>query len=264
MLALSYEMSSEDTRYYSGPSPAGAEATCTGLRPASLGQPVCQWSAEGPPSSSILARTWARNRNHILEITSESISYESRLIPTVSAVFSLTRFARAMEKSAPLAVVAATAPVAPRSRKGSRAATAAGVGKGAGNDRAPRSKPGPAAGAPAAKTAAVAPALAAVPPDVLRMHTDDLSSDDELPKNTIGNVPLKWYDEYDHIGYGVDGKKIAKPAGRDGIDRFLASQDDPHHRWTIYDEENGEEVVLSKRDVQLVARSTCGVERSLP
>ena len=99
---------------------------------------------------------------------------------------------------------------------------------------------------------------AAAPSDALLMHADDLSSDDEKPKNTIGNVPLKWYAEYDHIGYTVDGKRIARPAGNDGLDRFLASQDDPHHKWTVYDEQNGEEIVLSKRDVQLVARIHSG------
>jgi hypothetical protein len=94
--------------------------------------------------------------------------------------------------------------------------------------------------------------------DALRMHADDLSSDDEVPKNTVGNIPMNWYAEYDHIGYGVDGKKIAKKTGRDGMDRFLASQDDPHFKWTIYDEENDEEIVLSKRDVQLVQRIHSG------
>jgi hypothetical protein len=96
------------------------------------------------------------------------------------------------------------------------------------------------------------------PADALRAHADDLSSDDELPKNTVGAIPMKWYAEYDHIGYTTDGKKISRRTGRDGMDRFLASQDDPHYKWTIYDEENDEEVVLSKRDVQLVQRIHSG------
>ncbi len=86
------------------------------------------------------------------------------------------------------------------------------------------------------------------------MGVDDLSSDDEQQKNTVGNVPLEWYADQAHIGYDLSGRRIARRAGRDGIDNFLASQDDPHHRWTIYDEENDEEVVLSKRDVQILRR----------
>jgi hypothetical protein len=64
----------------------------------------------------------------------------------------------------------------------------------------------------------------------LAMHTDDLSSDDEAPRNTIGNVPLEWYKDYEHIGYDLTGQKIVKKTGKDGIDRFLASQDDPHYK----------------------------------
>jgi ribosome biogenesis protein ERB1 len=88
----------------------------------------------------------------------------------------------------------------------------------------------------------------------LDLGVDDLSSDDEQPKNTVGKVPLEWYADQAHIGYDLAGKRIARGAGKDGIDRFLASQDDPRHRWTIYDEENDEEVVLSKRDVQILRR----------
>lgn len=140
------------------------------------------------------------------------------------------------------------------SRKGAR-------GAGSESERPPRSgktrPPTNVTVAPAAERLSV-PEGVSTSAEALRIHADDLSSDDELPKNTIGNVPLKWYADYDHIGYGVDGKRIAKPAGHDGMDRFLASQDDPHHKWTIYDEENGEEIVLSKRDVQLVQRIHSG------
>jgi ribosome biogenesis protein ERB1 len=83
---------------------------------------------------------------------------------------------------------------------------------------------------------------------------EDLSSDDEAPKNTVGNVPLAWYAEESHIGYDLSGQRIARGKGKDGIDQFLASQDNPHHKWTIYDEDNDEEVVLSKRDVLILRR----------
>jgi len=69
---------------------------------------------------------------------------------------------------------------------------------------------------------------------------------------------MEWYSEYDHIGYDVTGAKIAKKTGGDRIDKFLASQDDPMYRWTIYDEENDEEIVLSKRDVQILRNLQTG------
>ena len=90
------------------------------------------------------------------------------------------------------------------------------------------------------------------------MHTDDLSSDDEAAGNTVFNVPREWYADYDHVGYDLAGQRIAKPARTDGIDRFLASQDDPRFKWTILDDETGEEITLSKRDVQLIQRMRAG------
>ena len=48
--------------------------------------------------------------------------------------------------------------------------------------------------------------------------------------NTIGNVPVEWYEEYPHLGYDVDGKKIMKPAKGDELDKFLSNMDDPAAR----------------------------------
>ena len=63
----------------------------------------------------------------------------------------------------------------------------------------------------------------------------EVDSDDEiipLDENTIGNVPIRWYDEYDHIGYNIDGEKILRPEKRDKIDEFL-DQDDGTH-WFVF------------------------------
>jgi ribosome biogenesis protein ERB1 len=92
----------------------------------------------------------------------------------------------------------------------------------------------------------------------LAEHVDDLSSDDEEVKNTIGYVPIEWYKDYDHIGYDLAGEQVVRKARADGIDRFLASQDDPLFKWTIYDEVNDEEIVLSKRDVAMLKRIRAG------
>ena len=47
-------------------------------------------------------------------------------------------------------------------------------------------------------------------------------------RNRIGNVPLEWYNDYDHIGYDVTGKKIIKSAKGDKLDQLLARMDDPN------------------------------------
>lgn len=46
------------------------------------------------------------------------------------------------------------------------------------------------------------------------------------PRNTVGDVPLKWYKEEEHIGYDLAGKKIKKKERQDKLDSFLASVDD--------------------------------------
>lgn len=45
--------------------------------------------------------------------------------------------------------------------------------------------------------------------------------------NTVGNIPMEWYDDLPHIGYSVDGKKIMRPAKGDELDKFLATVEDP-------------------------------------
>ncbi len=80
-------------------------------------------------------------------------------------------------------------------------------------------------------------------------------------RNTIGNVPLKWYDDYDHIGYDLDGKKIAKPAGVNGgkadeLDEFLNKMEDPDYWRTVTDRQTGQKVVLTKEDIEIIKRLT--------
>jgi len=56
----------------------------------------------------------------------------------------------------------------------------------------------------------------------------EVDSDDEdhpLDQNTVGEVPMHWYDEYDHIGYNIVGDKIARPAMKDQMDSFLDRED---------------------------------------
>lgn len=42
------------------------------------------------------------------------------------------------------------------------------------------------------------------------------TSDEEEIRNTIGNIPLEWYDELSHIGYDIEGNRIAKSLSADG------------------------------------------------
>ncbi|XP_034195770.2 ribosome biogenesis protein BOP1 homolog [Osmia lignaria lignaria] len=80
------------------------------------------------------------------------------------------------------------------------------------------------------------------------------SSDEEDVRNTVGNIPMKWYDTYDHIGYDWDGKKIIKPQKGDQLDNFLKRMEDPDFWRTIKDLQTGQDVVLSEADIELITR----------
>ena len=79
-------------------------------------------------------------------------------------------------------------------------------------------------------------------------------------RNTIGNVPLKWYDDYEHIGYDLDGKKIAKPKSsehkNDQLDEFLDKMEDPNYWRTVTDQQTGQKIVLTDEDIDLIKRLT--------
>lgn len=52
------------------------------------------------------------------------------------------------------------------------------------------------------------------------------------PRNTIGEVPLKWYEDEPHIGYDIKGKKIKKKEREDKLGSFLANVDDSKN-WLV-------------------------------
>eukprot|EP01116_Phalansterium_solitarium_P006408 TRINITY_DN18705_c0_g1_i1.p1 TRINITY_DN18705_c0_g1~~TRINITY_DN18705_c0_g1_i1.p1 ORF type:complete len:712 (+),score=309.47 TRINITY_DN18705_c0_g1_i1:23-2137(+) len=86
---------------------------------------------------------------------------------------------------------------------------------------------------------------------------DDPSSDEEWDdpnKNTVGHIPMEYYDDYDHIGYNLKGEKIMKPVGakKDGMDEFLAKNDDPNYWRTVYDAVNQRDVVLSRDEYDVI------------
>eukprot|EP00092_Neocalanus_flemingeri_P102351 GFUD01130913.1.p1 GENE.GFUD01130913.1~~GFUD01130913.1.p1 ORF type:complete len:738 (+),score=256.86 GFUD01130913.1:69-2282(+) len=81
------------------------------------------------------------------------------------------------------------------------------------------------------------------------------SSDEEDIRNTIGNIPVNWYDEYGHIGYDLDGAKIRKPKRGDELDNFLNRMENPEHGVTVEDTSTGQKVVLSEADADIVARA---------
>ncbi|KAL0279462.1 UNVERIFIED_CONTAM: hypothetical protein PYX00_001011 [Menopon gallinae] len=84
------------------------------------------------------------------------------------------------------------------------------------------------------------------------------SSDEEDIRNTVGNIPMNWYDDYPHLGYDWEGKKILKPMKRDQLDEFLKKMEDPNFWRTVKDSQTGQDVVLSDADVELIERMQAG------
>lgn len=79
------------------------------------------------------------------------------------------------------------------------------------------------------------------------------SSDEEERVNTVGEVPRWWYDEYPHVGYDLQGRRLLRPSTRDRVDDFLRSVEDPDFWRTVKDPATGQDVVLAAEDLQLLA-----------
>lgn len=80
------------------------------------------------------------------------------------------------------------------------------------------------------------------------------TSDEEDIRNTVGNIPMHWYDEYKHIGYDWDAKKIMQPVKGDQLDDFLNRMEDPNFWRTVKDPKTGQNVILSDEDIELIKR----------
>ena len=76
--------------------------------------------------------------------------------------------------------------------------------------------------------------------------TDD--SDAPATQNTIGNIPLSFYDSYPHIGYDINGKKIARPAKGEALDALLDSIDLPKGWTGLTDPATGKPLELSQQE----------------
>ncbi|XP_054164412.1 ribosome biogenesis protein bop1-A-like [Oppia nitens] len=80
------------------------------------------------------------------------------------------------------------------------------------------------------------------------------SSDEEDLRNTIGNIPYEWYNDFEHIGYNLDGNKIIKPPKVDEMQEFLNKMEDPLYWRTVKDRMTGQNVVLTDNDAETLRR----------
>ncbi|KAL9039970.1 MAG: hypothetical protein Q9214_004666, partial [Letrouitia sp. 1 TL-2023] len=72
--------------------------------------------------------------------------------------------------------------------------------------------------------------------------------------NTIGNIPLSFYDSYPHIGYDINGKKITRPAQGEALDALLDSIDIPQGWTGLTDPSTGKPLELSQEELEIVKK----------
>lgn len=87
---------------------------------------------------------------------------------------------------------------------------------------------------------------------------DSDDSDAQGPINTIGNIPLSFYDSYPHIGYDINGKKIMRPATGEALDALLDSIEIPKGWTGLTDPETGKPLNLSQDELELLRRLQMG------
>jgi ribosome biogenesis protein ERB1 len=88
------------------------------------------------------------------------------------------------------------------------------------------------------------------------INPDDNSdfSDFDEKANTIGDIPLSFYDQYPHIGYDINGKRITRPAKGEALDALLDSIEIPKGFTGLTDPSTGKPLELSRDELELLRK----------
>lgn len=89
--------------------------------------------------------------------------------------------------------------------------------------------------------------------DISPVYDSD-DSDAPATTNTIGNIPLSFYDSYPHIGYDINGKKISRPAKGEALDALLDSIEVPKGWTGLTDPSTGKPLELSQDELGILRR----------
>ena len=83
---------------------------------------------------------------------------------------------------------------------------------------------------------------------------DSDDTDAQEATNAIGNIALSFYDSYPHIGYDVNGKKIARPAAGAALDALLDTIELPPGWTGLTDPATGKALELTPSELELIRR----------
>jgi ribosome biogenesis protein ERB1 len=87
-------------------------------------------------------------------------------------------------------------------------------------------------------------------------HSKDVSddsSDEELLVRT-GDIPRRYYEEYDHAGYNINSEKVIKPEKKDEVEKFMEKAKNKDWWRNIFDDMNNKPLFLSDKDLEIINR----------
>lgn len=91
-------------------------------------------------------------------------------------------------------------------------------------------------------------------PEIDPLYDSDDTDVEET--NTIGNIPLEFYEQYPHIGYDINGKRIMRPATGEALDVLLDQIDLPKGWTGQIDKNTGKMINLTKEELEILKKIT--------
>ncbi|BAM40969.1 uncharacterized protein TOT_030000230 [Theileria orientalis strain Shintoku] len=97
--------------------------------------------------------------------------------------------------------------------------------------------------------------------DLQSQDSETLFDSDEAEGevNRTGNVPIDWYNDENHIGYTVEGKRLVKELDSTQLGQLIFNSDNPDSWRTIVDPKNNRTIRLSDDDLKIIRRIRKGM-----
>ncbi|EWC48961.1 ribosome biogenesis protein ERB1 [Drechslerella stenobrocha 248] len=89
-------------------------------------------------------------------------------------------------------------------------------------------------------------------PEIDPVYDSDDTDAEEF--NTIGNIPLEYYENYPHVGYDINGKRIMRPAAGKALDTLLNSIELPKGWTGLIDKNSGAALNLTEEELEIVKK----------
>jgi len=89
-------------------------------------------------------------------------------------------------------------------------------------------------------------------PEIDTGYASDDSDREEV--NTVGNIDLSLYEEYPHVGYDINGKKIMRPAKGAALDALLDTIEVPKGWTGMIDKNTGGNLKLSREELEILRK----------